>query len=85
MLKLLDKAIGKIFIVEFLIRIFGINIYFHSYSYFRNKWNILDFLILVFILIRDFFYERFPVYSIIYLRIINALNIKKFKLIVEGL
>lgn len=43
----IDRALTIIFILEACLKIFGMGFILHRYSYFRQSWNIIDFIIVV--------------------------------------
>ena len=44
---LIDSVLSVIFAVEAALKIFGMGFIIHKYSYMRQGWNILDFIIAI--------------------------------------
>ena len=44
---LIDSVLSVIFAVEAALKIFGMGFIIHKYSYIRQGWNILDFIIAI--------------------------------------
>jgi hypothetical protein len=42
---LIDSVLSVIFAVEAVLKIFGMGFIIHKYSYMRQGWNIMDFII----------------------------------------
>jgi hypothetical protein len=43
----LDSVLSVIFAVEAVLKIFGMGFIIHKYSYMRQGWNIMDFIIAI--------------------------------------
>ena len=74
------------YIIEMMIKILGKSLYCNKTSYFRNGWNIIDFIIIISSLIIIFIPSvtfNISVFRII--RILNALDIRQLKITVEGM
>jgi hypothetical protein len=44
---LIDSVLSVIFAVEAILKIFGMGFIIHKYSYMRQGWNIMDFIIAI--------------------------------------
>jgi hypothetical protein len=51
---LIDSVLSVIFAVEAALKIFGMGFIIHKYSYIRQGWNILDFIIAISGLVSEF-------------------------------
>ena len=43
----IDRALTIIFILEAVLKIFGMGFIMHIFSYLRQSWNIIDFIIVI--------------------------------------